>query len=430
MQRKQFYILVRLSLMMFIQFFVWGAWYVTLGTYLGTNLGFDGIQIGFIYGAGAIAAMISPFFVGLIADHLFATERVLAAMHILGAVFMYLATLVTDFWLFYLLILAYTLAYFPTLALTNGIGFRQMISPEKEFPKVRVWGSIGWIAAGLLIWVIQSDISIVFSTEFPYFFNSVKVREIESTALPLRIAAAASLIMGLYSFTLPHTPPKKKTENPGIREILGLDALFLLKDRGFLIMFLASVLICIPLMFYYSFTNLYFNEIGFENAAGKMTMGQMSEIVFMIIMPFFFIRLGVKKMVALGMVAWVIRYALFALGDTGPAVWMLYTGILLHGICYDFFFVTGQIYADNKAPRHLRSSVQGMMTFATYGLGFFIGSFISGAIVSAYTGESGVHDWVSIWLFPASFAFVVLLFFMIAFRDRSADDAVKEGDVI
>lgn len=411
--------------MMFLQFFVWGAWYVTMGTYLGTTLGFDGIEIGSVYGAGAIAAMISPFFIGLIADHLFATQKVLAAMHFIGAVFMYLAATATEFWWFYIFLLAYTLAYFPTLALTNGIGFRQMTNPKEEFPQIRVWGTIGWIAAGLVIWIIQSDIAIVFTSEFPYLFSSDKVRDIESTNLPLKIAAMASIAMGVYSLTLPNTPPEK-SEKPDYREILGLDALTLLKDRSFLVMFLASVLICIPLMFYYSFTNLYFNEVGFENAAGKMTLGQMSEIIFLVVMPFFFIRLGVKKMVGVGMIAWVIRYILFAMGDPGSAVWMFYTGIILHGICYDFFFVTGQIYADNKAPRQLRSSVQGMMTFATYGLGFFIGSLASGAIVSAYTAADGSHDWVAIWWIPAMFALGVLVLFALTFKDNTEQESGSE----
>lgn len=414
----------RLSIMMFIQFFVWGAWYVTMGTYLGATLQFDGVQIGSAYGAGAIAAMISPFFIGLIADRLFATEKVLGVMHLIGAVLMYFASTATEFWLFYLFLLAYTLSYFPTLALANAIGFHQMDNPEKEFPKVRVWGTIGWIAAGLLIWIIQSNISLTFSSEFPYLFSSEKVRDIESTNIPFQIAAFSSILLGLYSFTLPHTPPKHKAEKIGIREILGLDALILLKDRSFFILFISSILICIPLMFYYSFTNLFFNEVGFENAAGKMTMGQMSEIIFLLVMPFFFVRLGVKKMVAVGMAAWVIRYMLFALGNPGPMVWMFYAGIILHGICYDFFFVTGQIYADNKSPKHLRSSVQGMMAFATYGLGFFIGSLISGAIVKAYTSADGsAHDWGMIWWIPAIFALVVLIFFLLVFKDNSADKA-------
>ena len=396
----------RLSLMMLLQYFVWGSWYVTMGTYLGTTLNFDGIQIGSLYGAGAIAAMVSPFFIGLIADNLFATQKVLGVLHIIGGVLMYFTTTVSEFWIFYVFLLSYTLAYFPTLALTNGVSFRQMKDPEREFPWVRVWGTIGWIVAGFFILGIS---------RLPGLEN------IESTNIPLRTAAISSLVMGVYSFTLPNTPPNKKPENPTFAQIIGLDALHLLKERSFLVMFIASVLICIPLMFYYSFTNLYFNEVGLHDAAFKMTFGQMSEILFLLVMPFFFVRLGVKWMVIVGMVAWVIRYALFAFGNPDELVWMFYGGIVLHGICYDFFFVTGQIYADNKSPSHLRSSVQGMMTFATYGLGFFIGSVVSGAIVSAYTQADGSHDWVTIWMNPALFAFIVLIFFGVMFNDRSAD---------
>jgi len=397
----------RLSLMMFLQFFVWGSWYVTLGTFLGTSLGFDGVEIGSVYGAGAIAAMVSPFFIGLVADNLFATQKVLGVLHIIGAVLMYFTATVSEFWIFYAFLLAYTLAYFPTLALTSGISFRQMDNPEKEFPWVRVWGTIGWIASGFFIFGM-SKIS--------------GLEGIESTNVPLKIAAVASLLMGIYSFTLPNTPPNEKPKNPTFAQIIGLDALFLLKDRSFLVIFLSSVLICIPLMFYYTFTNLFFNEVGLSDAAFKMTFGQMSEILFLLVMPFFFVRLGVKKMVLVGMGAWVVRYALFAWGDPNELVWMFYLGIILHGICYDFFFVTGQIYADNKSPIHLRSSVQGMMTFATYGLGFFIGSLVSGAIVKAYTLQDGSHDWLSIWWIPAGFAAVVFIFFALMFSDKTADD--------
>ncbi len=407
----------RLSTMMFLEYFVWGSWYVTLGTYLGQTLNFSGVETGLVYGAGAIAAMLSPFLVGLLADRYFATERVLGAMHLIGAVLMYFVSTASDFGLFYPLLLAYSLCYMPTIALTNSVSFHQMNDPAKQFPNIRVWGTIGWIVSGLMIFFIQTDISgIGLSWEFPFILEGTKVLDIEATKIPLQITAALSVVMGLYSFSLPHTPPKGKGNTFSIKDALGLDAISLLKERNFLILFVSSILICIPLMFYYTFTNAFFNEVGFENAAGKMTLGQMSEMLFLLLMPLAFARLGVKKMMLVGMLAWVVRYVLFAFGDPAALVWMYYIGIVLHGICFDFFFVTGQIYAEKRAPKSLRSSVQGMMTFATYGVGFFIGSVVSGPIVDAYT-TSGGHSWKEIWLIPAAFAGVVMLLFFILFKE-------------
>ncbi|TAE55127.1 MAG: MFS transporter [Bacteroidetes bacterium] len=386
----------QLSAMMFLQYFVWGAWYVTLGTYLGANLKFSGVEIATVYGAGAIAAMISPFFVGLIADRFFATERVLGVMHLVGAVLMYLASTVTSFASFYPVLLGYTLCYMPTLALSNSVAFHQMKDPGTEFPTIRVFGTAGWILAGLIIGYLK----------------------IEAQAMPLQIAAGISVLLGLYSFTLPHTPPKDKGKQVTVRDVLGLDAVGLLKKPAFLVLFVASILICIPLMFYYTFTNNFLNETGFENAAGKMTLGQFSELAFLLVMPLLFSRLGVKWMMLIGMLAWGLRYVLFAFGNPDALVWMYYGGIVLHGICYDFFFVTGQIYADKRAPESLRSSVQGMMTFATYGVGMFIGSLVSGPIVDAYkTGETS-HNWEQIWLIPAAFSVLVGIAFFLLFREE------------
>jgi len=401
---------IQLSVMMFLEYFVWGAWYVTMGTYLGQTLKFNGVEIAAAYGTGAIAAMISPFIVGLIADRFFATERVLGVMHLLGAVVMYFATTVEDFSAFYPILLGYTICYMPTIALTNSISFHQMKEPGKEFPTVRVLGTIGWIIAGLIIGFMK----------------------VEAQAIPLQIAAGSSLILGLYSFTLPHTPPKDKGKKMGFKDVLGLDALKLLNTQSFLVFFLASVLICIPLMFYYSFTNLFLNEINFSNAAGKMTLGQVSEMLFLLVMPFFFRKYGVKVMMMIGMAAWGLRYVLFAFGDVSSSlVWMLYAGIILHGICYDFFFVTGQIYADERAPDNLRSSVQGMMTFATYGLGMFIGSLVSGPIVENYaTPDASVpHYWQQIWLIPAVFSVIVLILFALLFREKKMEEAPGTDEV-
>lgn len=386
----------QLSSMMLLQYFVWGCWYVTMGNYLMKTLNFDGEQVGHAYGTFAIAAMISPFFVGMIADKYFAIERLLGTLHLIGAVLLFAISEVTTFGNFYILLLAYSFCYTPTMALSNTLSFSQMKDPGKDFPGLRVLGTIGWIIAGLTIGFLG----------------------IEDKATFFKIAAVVSAALGLYSFTMPHVPPKKDQEKKTVTQILGLDAFKLFKEKDFVIMIISSVLICIPLMFYYSFTNAFLNESGMTNAAGKMTMGQMSEIIFMLVMPFFFKRFGVKKMILIGMAAWIIRYLLFAYGNNETMVWMFYLGIILHGICYDFFFVTGQIFVDKRAPENLRNSAQGIITFATYGLGFYIGTLASGIIVDMYLMADNSHNWEIIWLIPAGFSVLVFIFFAIFFKDK------------
>ncbi len=389
---------IQLSIMMFLEFFIWGAWFVTMGTYLGRNLNASGVEIGVAYQTQSIGAILAPFIIGLIADRFFPAQRILGVLHLLGAAMMYMASTTDQFAVFYPYILMYMILYMPTLALVNSISFRQMQDPEKQFASVRVLGTIGWIVAGLTIG----------------FLNWEQTGSLQNT---FRMAAIVSTILGVMSFTLPHTPPARaRGEKLTTSEILGLDALGLLKDRSFLTFFLGSVLICIPLAFYYNFTNPFLNEIGMDRAAAKMSMGQMSEALFLLVMPWFFVRLGVKNMLLLGMGAWALRYVLFAFGDVGGNYWMLILGIVLHGVCYDFFFVTGQIYTDNRAGEKFKSSAQGLITLATYGVGMFIGSIVSGYIVDLYaTGD--VHDWRTIWLVPGGIALVIILAFIVMFRD-------------
>jgi nucleoside transporter len=387
--------------MMFLEFFIWGAWFVTLGTYLAA-INFSGANVGYTYLMNNIAAVVSPFFVGMIADRFFASERVMGVLHIAGGVVIYFVAGITSVTPLILGLLLYNLFYMPTVALANTISFNQMETPDAQFPKVRVWGTIGWIVAGLLITYIQ----------FNYF------TQIEASPIPMKLAAVASIILGIYSFTLPHTPPQKSGEKVTIGDILGFKALSLLKERNFLIFVISAVLICIPLAFYYNFTNMFLNDLGMEGVAAKQSMGQMSEVLFMLLMPFFFKRLGVKWMLLVGMLSWVLRYVLFAHGDLGAMVWMLYMGIILHGICYDFFFVTGQIYVNNKAGKEIRASAQGFFAFLTYGVGIGVGSIISGQIVDMFTLE-GVKNWTSIWWFPAIFAAVVSLLFIFMFKNES-----------
>lgn len=384
--------------MMFLQYFVWGAWYVTMGTYLLKTLQFDGQQSGLAYGTTALAAMISPFFVGLVADRFFSAEKTMGVLHLAGAGALYWASTQTTFGSFYTALIVHTLCYMPTLALSNALSFRHMENPGTDFPGIRVLGTIGWIVAG---WVIGFG-------------------KVEASASQFYIAAVASAALGLFCFTLPHTPPLQTGKKVTLSDIMGLEALQLMKERSFAIFILGSFLICIPLQFYYAFTNPFLNEIGMVNAAGKMTLGQVSEIGFMLVMPFFFARLGVKNMLLVAMGAWATRYMLFGWGNTGALVWMLYIGILLHGVCYDFFFVTGQIYVDKQAPSHLRAAAQGFIAFVTLGVGMFIGSWLSGKVVDMYRVEGPVpHDWPHIWLVPAISSAVVLVLFALFFQDRN-----------
>jgi nucleoside transporter len=397
----------RLSIMMFLQFFVWGSWFVTLGTHLG-DIGFTGSQIGYAFLMNNIAAIISPFFVGMIADRYFASQKVMGVLHLLGAIVMYLSADITAVGTLIFSLLLYNLTYMPTLALVNAVSFNQMKSPDAEFPKVRVWGTLGWIAAGLFI----------------SFILSVYYVDVEKTAVPMKMAAIASILMGLYSFTLPNTPPQNVGKDVTAGEILGVKALGLLKERAFFIFVLCSLLISIPLAFYYNFTNPFLNDLGMQSAAAKMSLGQASEVIFMMLMPWFLIRLGVKKMLLIGMLAWVVRYALFANGNLGPMAWMLYGGILLHGICYDFFFVTGQIYVDQKAPRQIRASAQGFIALITYGVGIGLGSILSGNIVEMFTAADGTKNWKMIWWIPCILAAVISLLFALAFKDKAVEKQV------
>lgn len=452
---------LRLSVMMFLQFFVWGAWYVTAPNYLGT-IGFGASDFAWTYSVGPIAGIITPLFVGMVADRLFPAQMVLGVMHLVGAGLMYSATTMMGAdaaapsqinGVFF----GYMLTYYPTLALTNTVAMRNMDDPEKQFPWIRVWGTVGWIIAGLsLSWL-----------------------EIETTVSMFHLAAGAALLLGLFSFALPHTPPEKG-ESPSLGQLFGVDALSLLKDRSYLVFMVSSVLICIPLAFYYQIASRVVEMSGLP-IGQTMSYGQMSEIFFMLVMPLFFARLGVKWMLLVGMLAWVVRYTLFSLGAPTEQRAMIIGAVVLHGICYDFFFVTGQIYTDGKAPAPVRAQAQGLLVMLTLGLGMLIGAQAAGYVEGQHTtakskelakqvesqgeelkaleeqlestpeAEAGsltaeiealraektetrraelrAIEWKPLWAKPAIFAAVVMVFFGFLFRDSVKDPDITEGTV-
>jgi nucleoside transporter len=396
---------IQLSLMMFLQFFIWGGWFVTLGTFLGNDLNATGAETGMAFSTQSWGAIIAPFFIGLIADRYFNAEKILGVLHLIGAVIMYYMAQAESFNAFYPLVFAYMVAYMPTLALVNSVSFFQMKDPAKEFSLIRVFGTIGWIVSGLVI---------------SYVFHWDSKESISQGALSntFTMVAIASLILGLISFTLPKTPPSQSDGAISISDILGLDALKLLKDRNFLMFFITSILICIPLAFYYQQANPFLVELGMENPTGKMTLGQISEVLFMLLLPFFFKKFGFKKTLLVGMLAWAVRYALFAYGNAGELTFMLIMGIALHGICYDFFFVSGQIYTDFKAGEKVKSAAQGLITLATYGVGMLVGFWVAGKISDKYTLTDGTHDWEVIWMIPAVFALGVMVLFIVVFKDE------------
>jgi len=390
-----------LGSMMFLQYYIWGSWYVTMGTFMSRILNSSGIQIGAAYSALAIATMISPFFIGMIADRYFAAQRVMGVLHLAGAILLFTASRITDNSQFYWIILLYSLAYMPTIALSNSVAFRQMTDPGKQFPVIRVFGTVGWVIAGFMIALLG----------------------IEQTHLTFYMAALASAGLGLFSFILPDTPPLAKSTTSA-KSVLGIDAFILFKDRPYLIFFIAAIFVCIPLSFYFGFANLFLNEMGMQNAAGKMVMGQISEGLFILAIPFLFNRIGVKKMIIIGMTAWLLRYFCFAYGNMGSGVWMLYAGIILHGVCYDFFFVTGYMYTEKKSNERIKSAAQGLFTFVTYGLGMFIGTWFSGFVSNFYNTDQ-VYQWRSIWYVPAYIAAAVLICFVFFFREKKEIAIVK-----
>ncbi len=396
----------QLSAMMFLEFFIWGGWFVTLGTFLNYNLHATGGEAANVFSTQSYGAIIAPFIIGLIADRYINAEKIMGILHLAGAALMYQLYNADNISTFFPYVLVYMILYMPTIALANSISFRQMKDPEKEFSSIRVFGTGGWIIAGLLI-------------SYVFFWDEATNRDNGMLRNTFLMSGIASLVLGLFSFTLPKTPPiRSANEKVRIGELLGLDALKLLKDKNFLIFFIASILICIPLAFYYQNANDFLSNIGVSEPTGKMTIGQISEVLFLLLLPVFFKRFGFKKTILVGMLAWVLRYALFAYGNAGELSFMLIIGIALHGICYDFFFVSGYIYTDSKAGERYKSAAQGLITLATYGVGMLIGFEIAGMITDSYKIADKQYDYRMVWLIPAGIAAAVFLLFALFFRDE------------
>ena len=387
---------VRLWVMVFLHYFVWGAWYVTMGTYLTKSLEFRGEQVGLAYGSTAVGALLSPFIVGIVADRFFATQRILAVLHLAGAALLYYVSTLHDFGQFYPALLAYTVTYMAGHGLTNSLTLQHCQNPATDFPRVMVMASVGWIAAGLVVSQFQ----------------------LENSAGMFQLAAGAALVMGVYSLTLPHTPPKGANTPVSLGTLLGFDALRLLRDRSFATFMICSFLICVPLSFYFTWMNAFMNELNIPNAAAKMTLGQVSDVIFLLLLPLLLPRLGVKGVLLVGIGAWALRFGLFAAFSSNPAaLWMLFLGICLHGMCYDFVFVMGRMYVDKRAGDDVRSAAQGLHALVTLGAGMFVGSWLSGVVGQAYThGET--HSWQQIWLIPAAMSAVLVVVFALLFHEQ------------
>ncbi len=396
----------QLSVMMFLQFFVWGAWYGQMSKYLTNQLHASGDQVGSAYAAFSIAMIAAPFFVGMLADRFFAAQKVLGILNLLGALTLFVLTSITDADIFFWVMLVYCFTFTPTIALTNSIAMQQMNNPEKEFPAIRVFGTLAWIVVGNIVGFMQVGDQVVI----------------------FQIAMFSAALLGVMAFFLPNTPPTS-TGSASFSQIIGKDAFVLFKDRSFSIFFISSILICIPLSFYYTWANPSLTDaykVAFPSAdpngfniENKMSLGQASEVIFMLLLPFAFQKFGIKKILIIGLLAWIIRFVFFGYGTADTSVWMLYAAILLHGVCYDFFFVTGQIYTDNKAGEKIKSQAQGLISLATYGIGMFIGSIIAGKVKDMYTaGDPSITNWTNVWLVPAGIATLVLLLFILFFKDK------------
>lgn len=393
---------IKLSTFNFLQYFIWGSWYVSMGTYLANTLKFSGQQIGAAYGAFAIGSMISPFIIGLIADRYFASEKLLAVLGILGGIVMCLLPQLTDFGSFYPMLILYCALYAPTLALGNSLAFHNLPDAKADFPRVKRFASVGWIVGGVVLSLLHG----------------------EQSSLQWYLAGASSILFGLFALTLPHTPPKKTGANIRLGELLGLDALALLKKPSFAVFIVCMFLICIPLYFYFVIMGIYLTELKWERIAATMSLAQVADVITLSLLPFILKRIGYKKTICIGILAWAIRYFMLA-GSFSPATAtaaLIIGAILLHGVCYDFLFIAGQLYVDEESSERMRGACQGFIAFILWGLGAFVGTMLAGKVLDlhAITDAAGMvtgYDWQKIWLTPAWLSLGVMLICVLFFRD-------------
>jgi nucleoside transporter len=390
---------------MFLQYFIWGSWYVSMGVYLDKTLHFTGSQIGWAYSAFAIGSMVAPFFVGLIADRFFASERMLGVLGLLGGGTLLVLPSVTDFGAFFPLLVLYCATYTPTLALGNSLSLHHLRDAKRDFPQVKVFSAIGWIGGGVLL-------AYVTDARSPNQYY---------------LAGAVSVAFGLFAFTLPHTPPKKVGKNVSVGEVLGLDALGLLRKPAFAAFILCMFLICVPLYFYFVNMAQYVEELGWTRITATMALAQVSDVIFLVLLPFMLRGLGYKLTILIGILAWLARYLFLwqsAGTDAALQATLIFSAILLHGVCYDFLFIAGQLYVDSESNARNRGAAQGFIAFILWGVGAFVGTNIAGRVQGAHAIDpptgSIAHDWAGIWLQPAWMAAVVLIVFLIFFREPTA----------
>ncbi len=389
----------KLAIFMFLQYFIWSTWYMTLGSYLGTVLKFNGEQIGLAYGAFAWGAILSPFIVGLIADRFFASEKIIAVLGVVGGLVMLLIPRLTTFGSVYPMLILYCTLYAPTLALGNSLSMHHLADAKKDFPFVKIFSAVGWIAGGVVLSQLKG----------------------EQSALQYYLAGGTSIIFGLFALLLPHTPPKKKGQDVSLGEVLGLDALALLKKPRFAIFLLCMFLVCLPLYFYFVNLGVYLTQLKWEDMAQKMTLAQVSDVIFLILLPLMLKKLGYKKTIMLGILAWVARYFMLSASAASTGTALIFGAILLHGVCYDFLFIAGQLYVDDEANERMRGAAQGLIAIILWGFGSLVGTYLAGAVMQKHLlaepkGDIA-HDWAAIWSTPAWIAVGVLVVFMLFFRN-------------
>ena len=377
---------LRLAALQFFQNAIFACSVISIGTYLSQTLGFSGREVGMVYATNALAATLMPPVIGWLADRHFSADRMLVWLNVVAGAALAGSYFATGFWSFYALILVFNLAFIPTFSLLSSICFHQLPNPEKDFPLVRFWGTVSFMFIGVGL---------------SYF-------GVETSPLPLLAGTVCCLAMAGFALTLPPVPPQ-----PGfdLKVLTGPETRKILREPGMMILLIAMLVSCVPSSFYYSFVNLFLNEIGWSAAAAKMSLGQLVELGLFLTLPWFFHKLRFRRIVFWGLLLWGLRYFAFAVARPGELEWLLYAGIVVQGFVFVWVVIAGQIYVDNRVPVALRSTAQGLVSFANQGLGIFIGSWLAGEIVLAGSLPDGGHDWFRIWLVPGAVGVLGALLF-------------------